>query len=337
MEEVLRIAGFDTIPPVPVSRPTAVSRPALTAAQRRVGDARRALAARGLVEAVTYSFLPRKEAELFGGAPDELHLVNPISSDLDQMRPSVLPNLVAAAKRNADRGLADAALFEVGPAYTDGSPKGQRLVAGGVRAGATGPRHWEAKPRPVDAFDAKSDALAALAAMGAPVDSVEVVAGAAAWYHPGRSGTLRLGPNVLGWFGELHPGVVAAMEAAAPIVAFEAFLDAVPAPRSRGTARPFLKLSPFQPVERDFAFVVDSGVPAGAVLRAAKGAERNLITEITLFDLYEGEGVATGKKSVAISVRLQPTDATFTEAEIEQIAAKIVAAVQKATGATLRS
>ena len=163
------------------------------------------------------------------------------------------------------------------------------------------------------------------------------MAGAPGWYHPGRSGTLRLGPNVLGYFGELHPRVVAAMEAEAPIVAFEALLEKVPAPRSRGTARPFLKLSPFQPVERDFAFVVDADVPAGAVLRAARGAERSLVTDVVLFDLYEGEGVGPGKKSVAISVRLQPTDATFTEAQIEQIAAKIVAAVQKATGATLRS
>ncbi len=225
VEEVLRIAGYETIPPVPVMRPTAVSRPAVTPLQRRVGDARRSLAARGLVEAVTYSFLPRKDAELFGGAPDALHLANPISADLDQMRPSVLPNLVAAAKRNADRGLANAALFEVGPAYVDAEPKGQCLVAGGVRAGVTGPRHWNAKPRPVDAFDAKADALAALGALGAPVDSVEVVAGAADWYHPGRSGTLRLGPNVLGWFGELHPNVLAAMDANGPMVAFEAFLD----------------------------------------------------------------------------------------------------------------
>ncbi len=170
VEEVLRIAGFETIPPVPVTRPTAVSRPALNAAQRRIGDARRALAARGLVEAVTYSFLPRREAELFGGAPADLTLTNPISADLDQMRPSVLPNLVAAAKRNADRGIANAALFEVGPAYEDATPKGQRLVAGGLRAGEHGPRHWEAKPRPVDAFDAKADALAALGAMGAPVE-----------------------------------------------------------------------------------------------------------------------------------------------------------------------
>jgi len=336
VEEVVRVAGYDLIPIVPLTRGAAVSRPALTAAQRRVGEVRRALAARGLVEAVTYSFLPNKQAELFGGAPDELRLTNPISADLDQMRPSVLPNLVAAARRNADRGMKDVALFEVGPAYENPTEKGQRLVAAGLRAGAT-PRHWSGKPRAMDALDAKSDALAALGVMGAPVDSVEVAPGAPGWYHPGRSATLKLGPAILGYFGELHPAVLAAMEAEAPIAVFEAFLDKVPAPRSKGTAKPLLKPSPFQPVERDFAFVVDASVAAGAVLKAAKGADKTYITGVELFDVYEGEGVGAGKKSLAVSVRLQPVEATFTDAEIEAIAQRIVAAVTKATGATLRS
>jgi phenylalanyl-tRNA synthetase beta chain len=337
VEEVLRIAGYDAIPPVPVVRAHAVSRPALSPFQRRVNDARRALAARGLIEAVTYSFLPHEEAALFGGGDEALRLVNPISADLDTMRPSVLPNLVAASRRNADRGLAGIALFEVGPAYADATEKGQRLVAAGVRVGVSGPRHWSAKPRGVDALDAKADAAAALAALGAPSDALDAVAEAPSWYHPGRSGTLRLGAGALAHFGELHPAVLAAMKLAGPAAAFEAFLDRVPAPRARGTARPLLRLSPFQPVERDFAFVVDASVPAGAVLRAAKGAERNHIVGVELFDVYEGEGVGTGKKSVAIAVRLQPTEATFTDAEIEAIGAKIVAAVAKATGAVLRS
>jgi phenylalanyl-tRNA synthetase beta chain len=336
VEEVIRVAGYDRIPPAPVTRSGQVSRPALSSLQRRVGEARRALAARGLVEAVTYSFLSKKQAELFGGAPHELHLSNPISADLDQMRPSALPNLVAAARRNADRGMKDVALFEVGPSYENPTDKGQRLVAAGVRTGAT-PRHWSAKPRAVDALDAKADALAALGMMGAPVDSVEVVAEAPAWYHPNRSGTLRLGPNVLGTFGELHPSVLAAMEAEPPVAAFEVFLDRVPAPRAKGAAKPLLKLSPYQPVDRDFAFVVDAAVAAGAVLRAAKGADRAVITAVELFDVYEGEHVGAGKKSLAISVRLQPAEATFTDAQIEAIATKIVAAVQKATGASLRS
>jgi phenylalanyl-tRNA synthetase beta chain len=230
----------------------------------------------------------------------------------------------------------DVALFEVGPAYRDPTDTGQHLVAAGVRAGAT-PRHWAGKPRPVDALDAKADALAALGMMGAPVESLEVVAEAPGWYHPNRSGTLRLGPNVLGYFGELHPSVLAAMEAEPPVAAFEVFLDRVPAPRSKGAAKPLLKLSPYQPVDRDFAFVVDATVAAGAVLRAAKGADRAVITAVELFDVYEGENVGEGKKSLAISVRLQPAEATFTDAQIEAIAAKIVAAVTKATGATLRS
>jgi phenylalanyl-tRNA synthetase beta chain len=336
VEEVVRIAGYDRIPAVPLTRNSAVSRPALSAAQRRAGEVRRALAARGLVEAVTYSFLPKKQAELFGGAPDELAVTNPISADLDQMRPSVLPNLVAAARRNADRGMKDVSLFEVGPAYENATDKGQRLIAAGVRAGSSA-RHWSGKPRAMDALDAKADALAALGQMGAPVDSIEVVAEAPSWYHPNRSGTLKLGPTLLGYFGELHPSVLAAMEAEAPVAAFEAFLDKVPAPRSRGTAKPLLKLSPYQPVERDFAFVVDANVAAGAVLRAAKGADRAVITAVELFDVYEGVGVGAGRKSLAVSVRLQPTEATFTDAQIEAIAAKIVAAVTKATGATLRS
>jgi phenylalanyl-tRNA synthetase beta chain len=336
VEEVVRVAGYDRIPAVTLTRVAAVSRPALTATQRRVGEVKRVLAARGLVEAVTYSFLPSSQAKLFGGAPDELHLMNPISADLDQMRPSALPNLVAAARRNADRNLRDIALFEVGPAYENPTDKGQRLVAAGLRAGQT-PRHWTAKPRAYDALDAKSDALAALAMMGAPVESVEVGPGAPDWYHPGRSGTLKLGPNVLGYFGELHPNALAAMEAAPPIAVFEVFLDKVPAPRAKGAAKLMLKLSPYQPVERDFAFVVDANVTAAAVLKAAKGADKNFITGVELFDVYEGEGVGAGKKSLAISVRLQPTEATFTDAEIEAIAQKIVAAVAKATGATLRS
>jgi phenylalanyl-tRNA synthetase beta chain len=320
---------------VPLQRDEAVSRPALAPAQRRAELVRRILAERGLVEAVTFSFIAAREAALFGGVKPELRLVNPISTDLDVMRPSLLPGLVAAARRNADRGFADAALFELGPLYRDDTPEGQVLVAAGVRAGHTGPKHWRAPPRDVDLYDVKADALAALAAMGAPADNIQVTADAAAWYHPGRAGTLRLGPKVLGAFGELHPAALEALDARPPIAAFEVFLDAVPAPLAART-KPPLHLSVFQPIERDFAFVVDRELPAESLLRAARGVDRKLVSEIRLFDVYEGAGLPQGKKSFAITVVLQPHERTLTDAEIEGFSERLIAQVEKATGGKLR-
>jgi len=339
VEEVLRIEGFESIPTVSMPRESALPAPAVTPAQRRVREARRALAGRGLVEAVTFSFMPSGHAALFGGERPDLLLANPISADLDCMRPSILPNLIQSARRNADRALADLALFEVGPQFGGDKPEDQRSMATGLRAGRTGPRHWAQPPRGVDAFDAKADALGLLAGLGLATENLQITADAPAWYHPGRSGTLRLGPKtILGWFGELHPGVLAGLDAAAPMVGFEVFLDAIPAPKAKsGRARPLLRLSPYQPVERDFAFVVDAGVPADQILRAAKGVDRNLIDRAAVFDVYEGPGVGEGRKSVAVTVRLQPTSGTLGEAEIEGVSKKIVAAVEKATGATLRS
>jgi phenylalanyl-tRNA synthetase beta chain len=338
VEEVARIWGYDRIPAVSLPRTTALPQPALTPAQKRRSAARRALAGRGLVEAVTYSFLPAAQAELFGGVPEALRLVNPISADLDVMRPSILPNLAAAAGRNADRGLPDCALFEIGPQFAGDRPEDQAIVATGLRAGANGPRHWAERPRPVDLFDAKADALTVLAAVGAPGDGMQVTRDAPAWYHPGRSGALRLGPKaVLAWFGELHPRVLKRLGLKGPTVAFEVFLDAVPAPKGRkGPARPLLRLSPLQPVERDFAFVIDDGVPADALAKAAKGADKELIAAVSVFDVFSGAGLPEGKKSVALDVVLQPTERTLTDAEIEAVGQKIVAAVAKATGGTLR-
>ncbi|MGE0715501.1 MAG: phenylalanine--tRNA ligase subunit beta, partial [Alphaproteobacteria bacterium] len=273
VEELLRVHGYDAIPVVPLPREHAVTRPALTPAQRRVGFARRALAARGLVEAVTFSFMPGRDAAHFGQPKESLRLVNPISADLDVMRPSILPNLVAAVGRNADRGIPDAALFEIGPQYADDTPEGQALVAAGLRAGRFGGRHWAVAARAVDAFDAKGDALAALAAVAAPTENLQTTTDAPAWFHPGRSGALRLGTVPLAHFGELHPGVLQALGAKGPVVAFEVFLDRVPLPRGKASAaRPALTLSAFQPVARDFAFVVDEGVAADAVLRAVRAA-----------------------------------------------------------------
>jgi phenylalanyl-tRNA synthetase beta chain len=335
VEEVLRVKGYDEIPAVPLPRDTIISRPAIDARRRRAELVRRTLAGRGLTEAVAFSFLSSRSAGLFGGAKLELRLVNPISADLDAMRPSALPGLVEAARRNADRGFPDVALFELGPAYRDDTPEGQMNVAAGLRAGRLVPRHWQQPPREPDLYTAKSDALAALAAMGAPADNMQASADPPPWYHPGRAGTLRLGPAVLGHFGELHPDVLDAFEVKGPVAAFEVFLDAVPLPRA-GRARQPLTLSVFQPVERDFAFIVDRDMPAETLLRAARSVDRKLVSEIRLFDIYEGKGLPEGKKSLAISVVLQPQEATLTDSEIDAFSKRLVAAVEKATGGTLR-
>jgi phenylalanyl-tRNA synthetase beta chain len=335
VEEITRIIGFDAIPPVSLERTAALPSVAVTPSQRRAGAVRRTLAAQGLDEAVTWSFMGRAQADLFGGVPDTLVLANPISSELDAMRPSILPNLLQAAGRNADRGFGDIGLFELGPAYTDASPDGQMLVAAGVRHGNAHPAHWLGKARAADALDAKADALAALEAAGAPVANAQVSRDAPAWYHPGRSGGLRLGKNVLAWFGEIHPGVLRALDVRGPAVGFEVFLDNMPE-RKSGSARPPLHLSALQPVRRDFAFLVNAGVEAATVIRAALGAERDLIAAVDLFDVYEGKNIEDGKKSLAIQVTLQPVEATLTDEEIDAIGQKVVAAVEKASGGTLR-
>ncbi len=335
VEEVLRVKGYDEIPPVPLVRDTVIARPAIEPRRRRTELVRRTLAGRGLTEAVTYSFISAAAAERFGGGKAELRLVNPISADLDQMRPSVLPNLLEAARRNADRGFPDIALYEVGPLYRDDTPEGQHNVAAGLRAGRLSPRDWRVKSGEPDLFAAKEDALAALAAAGAPIDNVQVSGEPPAWFHPGRSGVLRLGPTVLGTFGELHPETLDAFAVKGPVAAFEVMIEAVPLPRG-ARARPLLKLSVFQPVERDFAFIVDRDVPAETLLRAARGVDRKLVTDIRLFDLYEGKGLPDGKKSLAIAITLQPQNATLTDAEIDAFSQRLVAAIEKATGGVLR-
>ena len=339
VEEVIRIAGYDAIPAVSLSRLAALPSSTVSPAQERRTRARRVLAARGMVEAVTFSFLPAAQAALFGQPPESLRLLNPISADLDVMRPSLLPNLIAAAGRNAARGIVDAALFEVGPQYRDETPAGQAIAASGIRCGNAVPRGWSGAARRVDAFDAKADALELLAQLGAPVSSVQTVAEAPAWYHPGRSGTLRLGPQaVLAHFGEIHPRIVKAMDASGPIAAFEVFPDAIPLPKAgRGTARPRLDLNPLQPVTRDFAFVVGREITSDAVVRAAAAADKTLIADVRVFDVFEGRDIPPGHKSVAIEVMLQPKEATLTDAEIETVVKKIVANVQKQTAGTLRS
>ncbi|MFL6933046.1 MAG: phenylalanine--tRNA ligase subunit beta, partial [Xanthobacteraceae bacterium] len=282
-------------------------------------------------------------AELFGGGKPELALANPIAADLSDMRPSLIPGLVAAAQKNADRGFPDTALFEVGQVFRGDQPQDQLTAATGVRharATASGiGRHWSNGAGEVDAFDVKGDALAVLVAAGAPPQALQVVPGGPSWLHPGRSGTIQIGPqNVLGYFGELHPRTLEALDAEGPLVAFELILDKIPEPKARATrVKPALDLSPFQPVERDFAFMVDRAVKAGDIVRAAQNADRKLITNVTVFDVYEGAGIDPDKKSIAIAVTLQPRDKTMTDEEIDAVAAKIVAEVAKRTGGTLRA
>jgi phenylalanyl-tRNA synthetase beta chain len=341
VEELVRIVGVDRVPSTRFVREQA-RKPVLTAIQNRTRKAKRALAARGMVEAVTWSFVSKREAELFGGGMPELALANPIAAELSDMRPSLIPGLVMAAQRNADRGFPDSALFEVGQTFKGDRPEDQRTAASGLRRGLARPsgsgRHWSSKAGPVDIFDAKADALAVLAAAGAPVHALQVVPGGPSWFHPGRSATIQIGPqNILGYFGELHPRALAGLRADGPLIAFEVVLEKIPEAKARPTrAKPLLELSPFQPVDRDFAFVVDAAVKAGDVVRAAQNADKKLISNVTVFDVYEGKGVEPGKKSIAIAVTIQPHEKTMTDAEIDALAGKIVAEVSKRTGAVLR-
>jgi phenylalanyl-tRNA synthetase beta chain len=339
VEEVTRIHGYHRVPAVPLDTGGRVTHPALTPVQRRGPWATRALAARGLQEVVTWSFTSAAWLDLFGGVREDLRLANPISSELDVMRPSLLPNLIVAAGRNVDRGAHDLGLFEVGPSWRDPTPEGQDRVAAGLRRGRNGPRHWLEEPRAVDAFDAKADALAALEAAGAPVASLQVAGEAPSWYHPGRSGTLRLGPkSILAAFGEVHPRVLDRLGVKGPLVAFEANLSAVPAPRAKASrTRPVLDTSDLPFVDRDFAFVVTADEPAGNLVRAARGADKALIVDVSVFDVFEGPALGEGKKSIAIRVRLQPRKQTLTESEIEATSQKVVTAVAKATGGELRT
>ena len=337
VEEVLRVHGFDKIPAVSLPPLQGRAGASIGLPQRRMGWARRALAARGMSEAVTWSFMAKAQADLFGGVSANLILANPISNDLDVMRPSILPNLAMACRRNADRGFANMALFEAGPQYSGDSAGHQHRVVAGVRSGQAEGRNIYTSARDVDVFDAKADALAGLAAAGAPVASLQIQTSAPTWYHPGRSGTLVLGPNLLGCFGELHPAVLAALDIDLPMVAFELFVDAIPVPKAKaGRTRAALRSSDFPAVERDFAFIVDADISGEQVIRAARGVDKKLIADVALFDLYAGKEVGEGKKSLAIAVRLEPSDRTLKDAEIETLATKLVDNVKKLTGGELR-
>ncbi len=340
VEEVIRIFGYEQIEEVSLERETNLPGVAYTPMQLKRDMARRTLVSRGLCEAVTYAFLPEKQAKLFGWDDENLRLTNPISTDLEIMRPSLLPNLLTACQRNTNNGYANGCLFEVGPQFDGDTADQQPIVVCGVRSGQTSARNWAQAPRRVDAFDAKADALAVLEAAGAKVDNLQIdPEGAPAHYHPGRSGAIKLGPkNTLAYFGELHPGVLKKMGYKGIAVGFEIYLDAIPTPKAKktGALRPVLTLSAFQPVDRDFAFVVDSDVPAAKILQSAKTADKKLISDVSVFDLYEGDNMEAGKKSVAINVTLQPTSDTLTDEDIQAVSDKIVASVAKNTGGELR-
>ena len=342
VEEIVRIVGVDQVPMTPFERGDVARKPVLTPIQQRTRRAKRALAARGMMEAVTWSFVSKPQAELFGGGRAELALANPIAADLSDMRPSLIPGLVAAAQANADRGFADVALFEVGQIFKGDKPEDQFIAASGVRralASSQGAGRFWSGSSSVNALDAKADALAVLAAAGAPMQGLQIVTGGASWLHPGRSGTIQIGPqNILGYFGELHPRVLEALKADGPLVGFEIILDRIPDAKAKPTrAKPLLELSAFQPVSRDFAFIVDRKVAAGDIVRSAQGIDKKLITSVTVFDVYEGKGIDDGKKSIAIAVTLQPREKTLTDQEIDAVAAKIVAEVTKKTGGVLRA
>jgi phenylalanyl-tRNA synthetase beta chain len=334
VEEILRIKSYDSIPAVSVGSENAVPKPALTPEQKRLSDMRRLCAMRGMSEAVTWSFLSERAHDVFSYADKKTaRVANPISIDLSVMRHAQLPNLLDAAKRNADRKLENAALFEVGSVFFGTAPDQQPVVLSGLRSGQKTPTNWQEKARPVDFFDAKRDVWSLLAQAGLNPDAFNVSAEAPHWYHPGQSGAIRLGKNIVAQFGVLHPSVLKSWDIDFPVVAFEIFTDNLPPLKGKkSSTKASLVLNPLQPVTRDFAFVVANSVTSDAVLKAAKNVDKNLIVAVNLFDVYAGKGVVENHRSLAFSVTLQPQGNTLTDAEIEGLSKNIIAAVEKAGG-----
>lgn len=341
VEELIRIEGYDKLPNDPLPAPEGPVRVVVTPLQNRVRTARRVLAARGFLETVTWSFMFHDKAALMIGGANNLQAAltvdNPIASDLDYMRPSMLANLAEAAQRNADHGVDDVRLFEAGPVYPGDKPTDQRQMVAAV-AKASKARDWQGAPAPYNAFSAKADLFAILTALDQSPDRFQVGPAEGAHWHPGRSGTLRLGPKqVVASFGELHPAFLKALRVDGPVLAIELGLDALPAAKSKGgKTRPVLDKADQTPVKRDFAFVVDEKVPAADITRMALKADPKLITGARVFDVYRGASIGEGKKSVAIEITLQPRGAAMTDEQIEAVSSSIVKSVAKATGATLR-
>lgn len=336
VEEVVRMIGLDNIPAVSLPHDK-LPKITLSPKQHRTMVVKHELANRGLLETVTWSFTDEKLADMFRQHPEHLTLINPIAADLNEMRPSILPNLLLAVQSNVAKGLGNVALFEVGPEFFGRKPGDQRLVASGIRYGLTNAKHWSHNERNVDVFDVKADAVAAITAANGPADNAQITADAPAYYHPGRSGTLRLGKNVLAYFGELHPAISAKFGLKQRACAFEVYLDNIPLPRDgQNKARKKLELPPLQAVEKDLAFVVDKKVKAVDVITAAKTADRNAITDVRLFDIYEGDNLPQDKKSLAINVTFQPQEKTFTDKELEVLMQKVIVAVDNKCGGKLR-
>lgn len=338
VEEVLRIQGFDTIPVVSLNPERFLSTVTVSPEQRRESLARKILAGRGMMEAVTWSFVSSKEAKNFGGVSPSLELSNPISEGLDVMRPSILPNLLNAAVRNINRGFHDVALFEVGAVWRDDTPTGQDLVATGIRVGNSGTRHWAQNLRNVDAYDVKADVEAVVALSKISLNNFQVSNKAPDWYQRGRAGTFKLGSRHIAWFGELNPRILEDFNLSESVVAFEVVISNFPPPKSRSlTSRSALSISPYQRVTRDFAFIVQNDLPASKLLQAVSAADRELIVDIGVFDIYRGEHINEGEKSVAISVTLQPRERTLTDAEIGVVEEKIISLVLQKVGGVLRN
>jgi len=340
VEEIIRVYGYDHIPREPLTHETPnadyESYPGSRTRQKWGWQVRRALCAKGLHEALTLSFLDEKTAKMFGGGNPAIKLVNPLSSELSDMRPSLLPNLINAVQRNHDRDQHDVNLFEVGKQFTDIGEDGELMVVTGVRSGKSGPKHWAAPPRDVDIYDAKADAITTLKACGLDTDALTVISPGPDYYHPGRSGYLSLGPkNKLAAFGEIHPKILSEMKIDPKIVGFEVYFGQLPIPKD--TKKGVLELSPYQPVERDFAFIVDRNVAAQDLVTAVKRAGKDIISEVRLFDVYEGKNLGEGKKSLAISVRIEPKEGTMTEEMLTSLSNKIVEQVKSLTGGELRS
>jgi phenylalanyl-tRNA synthetase beta chain len=341
VEEILRIDGYDNIPAVAVMRNPDQPSDTASPMRKRQSLARKILAGRGLYETITWSFMEEAKSDLFGAHSNQnkksLTLVNPISADLSVMRPSILPNLIDAIARNTDKGYPDTALFEIGGIYKSVEQDGQWTVAAGLRTGKTVARHWSQPARAVDALDVKGDALAVLEACGVNTGNLQTTLDAPEWYHTGRSGALRLGAIVVAHFGEIHPTVLAALKRDEPFAGFEIFLQNIPQAKKKTTRKELLKPSPFQPLSRDFAFIVDGTTEAEKIVRAIKAADKTLITAVEIFDIYTGKGVEAGKKSIGLAVTLQPLDKTLTDEDITALSDKIIANVQKQTGGILRA
>ena len=337
VEEILRVHGFDAIPSIGLPKMNGISKPVLSVIQRRLQRARRLLATHGMLETISYAFISDTQAEWFGSRRESMRLLNPISTELSTMRPSLLPGLLSATARNAARGRFNLALFEIGRQFDDIMPASQRRVVAGVRSGQTEERTLYKTERAVDAMDAKADIFALFSNLGFDPAKLQIDAEAAEWYHPGRSGSVTLGGKILlGYFGEIHPQLLAKMDIAGPVAAFECFIEMLPEPRSKATARPALMKSDYQIVERDFAFILDETLPAAQLLKAIQKAGGDLIGKIQIFDIYSGSHIAEGKKSLALTLRLEPKTATLTEDKIETVSKKIIDAAES-LGATLRA